>query len=245
MIGTKIIHPDVRGIKHFGKCWYSFSNIPKSIKREQFQQMIRSRLARKLTSWGKFVFVFRYLLRLRKMHSCAKEYAKARESKNKRIINDYAGITAGYATSLDVFGQKRGYSLFSEMFHSIGHKEMSWLWPACERFYLLDDPFDAIKAYWTAYLDAADSLSLVDYEIVVDNQDNFQTDVTYCAYNDLFFALGYPELSYLNCEVEFCAMKTSMSSANLVLTRASTLAKGASRCTFTWRMIEDNVGNNV
>lgn len=245
MISKKTTHHDVRGIKHFGKCWYSFSDIPKSVKREQFQQMIKSRLARELTLWRKFVFVFKYLSRLKKMHAFTKEYAKERGLNNKRIINDYAGMTTGYAVSLDVFGHERGHSLFSEMFHSIGHKEMSWLWPAYNKFYLLDDPFDAIKLYWTAYLDAASSLSLVDYKVIVDNHNNFQTDVTYCAYNDLFITLGYPELSYLNCEAELCAMKTSMSSANLVLTRASTLAKGASRCTFIWRAIEDNGENNV
>ena len=245
MISKKTTHRNVREIKNFGKCWYSFSDIPQSVKRDQFQQMIRSRLAKELTLWKKIVFVFKCLLRLRKMYVFTKEYAKERGINNKRIINDYVGMTTGYAVSLEMFGQERGHLLFSEMFHSIANKEMLWLWPVYYSFYSLNDSFEAIKAYWTAYLDTTDNLSLINYKIITDNQDYFQTDVTYCAFNDLFCTLGYPELSYLNCEAELCAMKTSMSSVNLVLTRVSTLAKGASSCTFIWRAIKDNRENNV
>lgn len=237
---TGVNGPDVEGIKNYGKCWYTFPDIPASIKREQFRQMLNSRLLGRLRPWGKIVFVYKYLSMLRKKHAIVKKCAEERGISNKNIVSDYAGIVSGYEVSIGMFGREEGYALFGEMFLSIGGKEMTWLWPGYEVFDALDDPFAAIKAYWKAYLDAAHDLSLIDYEIVEDDRDTFRTDITYSAYDDLLFGVGCPELSSLNSEAELCAMKTSFSSSDIVLTRKSALPNEDGRYAFVWKKCKDN-----
>ena len=230
----------VEGIKNYGKCWYTFPDIPASVKREQFRQMVNSSLLGRLGPWGKIVFVYRYLSMLKKKHAIVKACAEERGISNKNIVNDYAGIVSGYEVSIDMFGREEGHALFGEMFLSIGSGEMSWLWPKCEIFNAFDDPFAAIKAYWKAYLDAAHDLSLIDYEIVENDRDTFRTDITYSAYDDLLFAVGFPELSSLNSEAELCAMKTSFSSSDIVLTKDSVLSNEKGLYAFVWKKCKDS-----
>ncbi|UZJ40706.1 hypothetical protein OO006_10130 [Prosthecochloris sp. SCSIO W1101] len=231
---------DVEGIKNYGKCWYTFPDIPASVKREQFRQMLNSSLLGRLGPWGKIVFVYRYLSMLKKKHVIVKACAEERGISNKNIVSDYAGIVSGYEVSIDMFGREEGHALFGEMFLSIGSGEMAWLWPEYEVFDALDDPFEAIKAYWKAYLDAAQDLSLIDYEIVEDDRDTFRTDITYSAYDDLLFGVGCPELSSLNSEAELSAMKTSFSSSDIVLTKKPAFANEKGCCAFVWKKRKDD-----
>lgn len=232
---TSVNSPNVKDIKNYGKCWYTFSDIPASVKREQFRQMVNSRLLGRLGPWGKIVFVYRYLSMLKKKRAIVKKCAEEKGIGNENIVNDYAGIVSGYEVSIGMFDREEGYALFGEMFLSIGDKEMTWLWPGYEVFDAFDDPFAAIKAYWKAYLDAAHDLSLIDYEIVEDDRDTFRTDITYSAYDDLLFGVGCPELSSLNSEAELRAMKTSFSSSDIVLTRNSALPNEDGRYAFVWK----------
>ena len=221
-------------LKHFGDCWHSLV-IPLSVKREQFKTLMTSRLANKFSSIRKIILLIRVLKRMSQNSAEGAQYAKFSGIESKRLVNDFNMMAAGFATIQDWMGDTEGYPVFAEMVIASGLKEMEWLWPDSNDFILFNEPFDAFKQYWTAYLDACMRLSIIDYEISIDKPDSFQVNITACAYHELFSLFEYPELTKLICETECRCLKSLTRPLGFNLSQKDNIALGGLRCDFVWQ----------
>lgn len=227
----------ISNLKHFGHCWYSLA-IPLSVQREQFKTLMTSRLANRFWLIGKIRLVAAILRRMGQNRVKGRQYAKSKGIKSKRLINEFNMMTAGFATIQDQMGDAEGYPIFAEMVLASGLKEMAWLWPDSSDFFLFDEPFDAFKQYWIAYLDACRRLSLIDYEISIDKSDSFQVNITACVYHELFSVFGYPEMTKLICETECRCLRRLTGPLGFRLSQKDNIASDGSRCDFVWQRLK-------
>jgi hypothetical protein len=74
----------------------------------------------------------------------------------------------------------------------------------------------------------------VDYDVLKNDDENFDLNVTRCRYAKLFRQLGEPELgAILVCEVD--AHIADLSGSAVKLSRTDTLMKGGTHCPFRYR----------
>ena len=227
----------ISNLKHFGDCWHSLA-IPLSVKREQFKTLMTSRLANRFSPIRKISLLVGVLKRMGQNSAKGAQYAKSRRIESKRLVNEFNMMTAGFATIQDWLGDAEGYPIFAEMVLASSLKEMTWLWPDSSDFFLFDEPFDAFKQYWIAYLDACRRLSLIDYEISIDKSDSFQVNITACAYHELFSVFGYPEMTKLICETEYRALRRLTGPLGFSLSQKDNIASDDSRCDFVWQRLK-------
>lgn len=226
--------PKVTNLKHFGHCWYSLA-IPLSVQREQFKALMTSRLAGKFSLIRKIGLVAGILKRMGQNRAKGRQYAKSRGIELKKLVNEFSMMSAGFAVVQDWLGVAEGYPLFKEMFLATGRKEMAWFWPDSSDFFSFDDPFDAFKRYWIAYLDASTRLSLLHYEIPIDKLDSFEVNITDCVYHELFTLFRCPELTKLIFETEYRALKRLAAPIGFNLSQKINIASGGFMCGYVWQ----------
>ena len=81
----------------------------------------------------------------------------------------------------------------------------------------------------------------IDYEILNDDGQRFDLDVTRCRYADFFRRLGEPELgAILVCEADDHI--ADLSAPDVRMSRAGTLMKGGTHCPFRYRFRDTKSG---
>jgi hypothetical protein len=81
----------------------------------------------------------------------------------------------------------------------------------------------------------------VDYDILKNDDDNLDLDVTGCRYADFFHQLDEPELgAILVCEVD--EHIADLSAPNVEMSRADTIMKGGTHCPFRYRFSDAKSG---
>ena len=89
---------------------------------------------------------------------------------------------------------------------------------------------------WATIQDAFGEVSgkEVQFEILRQDKDALDIDVTHCRFAEFFRALGEPELgALLICEADFDI--AAVGEGEVSLERAQTIMKGAPRCTFRYK----------
>jgi hypothetical protein len=77
----------------------------------------------------------------------------------------------------------------------------------------------------------------LDYRVIEQSRDAFETDVTACRYAEFYKELGEPELGFLLvCSADFPTAEGI--DADMKLTRTQTIMQGASHCDFRYKRLD-------
>ena len=210
------IGDSVRTLRHYQQSWYSAAvPLPPALGRLQWSYLRQSELWTTLRGElgvaGFAALLPRIIRRWFRLHRRTAPYRR-RQPPWPTIARDFSLFAAGYGEIRQVLGQECALALYRRMFLDSGRMEMRWLWPDPELFALLPDPAAAVQDYWSAYLDACQTLGVLEVRC---HGDTIQ--LLDCAYATLFHLFGCPELSGLVREMEREALSDLARAAGLDL----------------------------
>ncbi|MEG2029863.1 MAG: hypothetical protein RR376_04340 [Janthinobacterium sp.] len=194
-------------LAHYGACWYDIVVHPRMtalqtryLTDSAIWGLLRSQV-RGLAFAG---FVCRVMLRWR-AHYAALAPLRAAHADHAaqwaRITRDISMFTSGYSRARELLGQNEAFALYRRMFLETGRMEMRWLWPVPEVIAETAEPALAVRDYWLAFVGRCEELGLLR-----GRRSEHGYAIEYCAYAEMFFLLGCPELANVVREMEHEAL---------------------------------------
>lgn len=208
--------PNAQALPHYSQCWYDASAHPR-MQALQTRYLTRSAVwaeLRKRCRGPAFIrFVAGFMWRWRQHYRQLNDMRVANTAHAiewKKITRDISMFTAGYSRVRDLFGERRAYQLYREMFLATGCMEMRWLWPMPEVLAQTENPEQALVEYWQAFMQRYQTLGLLKGQCT---ENGFRIDQ--CTFADMFSRLGCPELSPLMRDMEHEALSYLAASTSL------------------------------
>ena len=94
------------------------------------------------------------------------------------------------------------------------------------------DPFELIKQYVLAMLEADDKAGLHRFEMVENTSDSLRFNVVHCAWYEIKKELGIPEATFQDCYADEASLPSMLEKVGMEFIRTQTIAEGSKYCDF-------------
>lgn len=187
---------------------------------------------RNLSLWERLRFGLAFLSEQRRMKKVDLSEIRARGMNDERFLTTQIEYLALYSALCKVLGEPRGQAVFKELIDATAPEALRRALPEAEDLRSFPSPFDALREYLRPGPEAAQRAGCQRIEIVEDNADAFQFDVSWCVWLELARALGAPGAATFNCYSDDITFPALFASIGVKYQRTETLAHGGRRCDF-------------
>jgi len=156
------------------------------------------------------------------------------------FIRQRVGEAAMFSAMAKFAGKERALAIQQEIMDKVARPIQEMLNPPVGQFREMEDPFKALRDYWTAFWLAEKNAGLHDYEIAEDSDDVFAVNVTYCAFCEIPRLCGIVEACEPNCYADEVFYPGYMEPLGIRFARTKTLARGDDCCDFRFEKIKES-----
>ena len=145
---------------------------------------------------------------------------------------------AVFSALVKIAGKEKAMVIQREVMDKVARPIQEMLNPPVGQFLEMEDPFKALRDFWTAFWLAEKNAGLHDYEIAEDSDDVLAVNATYCAFCEIPRLCGIVEACEPNCYADEVFYPGYFEPLGLRFVRTKTLARGGDCCDFRFEKIK-------
>ncbi|MHA1187108.1 MAG: L-2-amino-thiazoline-4-carboxylic acid hydrolase [Candidatus Heimdallarchaeota archaeon] len=163
-----------------------------------------------------------------------KEYSKVNLDRirtfcnNEEFIEEKIKDAATFAKAKEIY-----VKILDQVFPIIGEI----IYPNPEKVSSVKDPFELIKEYVFAMLEADKEEGLHYYELVENTSDTLRFNVIHCAWYEIKKELGVPEATFQDCYADEASLPSMLEKVGMQFIRTQTIVEGSPYCDFCIKKI--------
>jgi hypothetical protein len=138
-----------------------------------------------------------------------------------------------------IVGTEKAIQIAKELNEAISPVIFAHILPSVEDFKNFDDPFEALKTYELANLEADEGTGHHQSKVVENTNDTLRVDVTYCAFYEIANQLGAREACLLHCYAHDAGTSELFKPLDISFKMTNTLVDGASHCDFRFERVQN------
>ncbi|MHA1193987.1 MAG: L-2-amino-thiazoline-4-carboxylic acid hydrolase [Promethearchaeota archaeon] len=223
-------------LKNYGINMHDLSKtVPKKIWR-MVQNTTLSTVRKELGLWTSLKLLF--LIRKK-----TKEYSKVNLDRirtfcnNEEFIEEKIKDAATFAAIQELTSPSKAKEIYVKILDQVFPIIGEIIYPNPEKVSSVKDPFELIKEYVFAMLEADKEEGLHYYELVENTSDTLRFNVIHCAWYEIKKELGVPEATFQDCYADEASLPSMLEKVGMQFIRTQTIVEGSPYCDFCIKKI--------
>ncbi|MBN1573207.1 MAG: L-2-amino-thiazoline-4-carboxylic acid hydrolase [Deltaproteobacteria bacterium] len=151
---------------------------------------------------------------------------------DEQFIREQITLAAVFSAIKRTAGADKANEIIRLLSERIGGDTLEYVMPAPDDFLEFKNPFHAFRDYLTSVAEGDNREGCHRVEIVENTGDNFQMNITYCVWYDIYRRLGVPEACLVSCYSDEVLLPNYLKPLGARFVRTGTIAGGAPVCDF-------------
>ncbi len=212
---------------------------PKEVK-ARMRKGARQVIAGHLRLWQQVWFGFRFLRARRRARALDLTPFRERGLDNETFIKTQLEYLAFFVALTEIVGTERAVEIAKDVMDRTAREALLLCLPEAENVRKIGPPFTVIREYMRAMPAASCAGGCLNMDIVEDNDDAFQFNVSWCVWLELARAMGVPEACIPNCYSDDLVFPDYFARLGIQYRRTQTLAMGGKCCDFRFERRPDS-----
>ena len=221
---------EVKDLRNYGKPGCELSSTLSKEVEKRTSKIGREILYKHVGLAGMVRFTFHFITERRRMLKQDLSSLREKGMTNEKFITRDIDRVAMFSAVSRIVGTEKAIQIAKELNEAISPVIFTDILPAAEDFKKFHDPFEALKAWELANLEADERTGHHQSKVVENTKDALQVDVSYCAFYEIAKQLGVKEACLLHCYAHDAASSDLLNPLDIEFKMTNTLVDGASCC---------------
>jgi len=157
--------------------------------------------------------------------------------KNEEFIEEKIKDAATYAAIKELTSSSKAKEIYVTILDQVFPIIGEIIYPNPEVVSSIKEPFELIKEYIFAMLEADKEEGLHKFELIENTSDVLRFNVIHCAWFEIKKELGIPEATFQDCYADEASLPSMLEKVGMQFSRTQTIAEGSSYCDFCIKKI--------
>ena len=185
-----------------------------------------------LSVMEKIKLTFRFMQEKKRAAGLDLSDLHARGMTNQAFLDQQLEYIALYSSLDKIVGEERAQKIMLKVMDATAAEALLFNSPTREEILSFGDPFEFFRKYFAIAPETARKAGCHVINISVDNDKEFQFDITWCVWLELAQRMGVPKACLPNCYADDLAYPEYFAQLGLHYSRTGTLAQGQHCCDF-------------